>query len=253
MEPTFWSTIAHVWAQAQPIIAALGLGGVTLAAIVGMAYALFKFLGEKWIGNKFAQQLELFRAEQQRELERLRQQINAALDRTARLHTKEFEVLPEIWARLVALYFDVVHFTNHDRSWVEVENLSAGQLDEYLATRPFTETQKSEIRGSTNRQKTFDHIDYGYRMESIANDVYGFNTFLKQNGIFLKPVMRSQIVLLHSLLQHMFHEHDANISRSSNTRASQMKEHFNKNGPKVFREIEAGVTERLWESTKPIS
>ena len=153
----------------------------------------------------------------------------------------------------MALYFDVVHFTNHDRSWVEVENLSVGQLDEYLATRPFTETQKSEIRSSTHRQMTFDHIDYGYRMESIANDVYGFNTFLKQNGIFLKPVLRSQIVLIHSLLQHLFHEHDANISMNFNPKGSQMKEHFNKNGPKVFREIETSVTERLWESTKPIS
>src|ERR1700674_4226477 len=72
-----------------------------IGAVVGAAYLFFKFLGEKWLTAKFDERLAAYKHAQQRELEELKGKINALMDRTTKLHQREFEVLPEVWGRLV--------------------------------------------------------------------------------------------------------------------------------------------------------
>ena len=98
------ATFSEIWAAAQPILGFLGAVGITLSATTLAAYGLFKGLGQKWIEGKLEHQLEAYRSEQSRELERLRYKINGVLDRTVRLNTREFEVLPDLWAKLLDAY-----------------------------------------------------------------------------------------------------------------------------------------------------
>lgn len=60
-----------IWEWAKSIMALLGLGGLTIGSVVALAYGLFKWLGEKWIDRKFEKQMEAYKTEQSRELERL--------------------------------------------------------------------------------------------------------------------------------------------------------------------------------------
>jgi hypothetical protein len=84
----------------QNILAALGglvVGGGILGTVV---YTIFKILGEKWLNAKFEERLAAYKHAQQRELEELKFQINTLMDRTLKLHQREFDVLPEAWGRL---------------------------------------------------------------------------------------------------------------------------------------------------------
>jgi len=72
---------------------AVGIGGAT-------AFALFKLLAEKWLTAKFDERLAEYKHAQQKELEQLRFRINAMMDRTVKLHQREFDVVPETWSRL---------------------------------------------------------------------------------------------------------------------------------------------------------
>src|SRR5271154_6132179 len=78
-------------------------------AIIG--FALFQWLGKKWLETRFAKNLELFKHEQSQEIERLRYRINALMDRTTKLHQHEFEVIPEVWDKLGTAMSGVMSFT----------------------------------------------------------------------------------------------------------------------------------------------
>ena len=52
----------------------------------------------QWLDSKFAERLEAYKHQQQRELEQLRFQINALFDRVTKLHQREFQVLPDAYA-----------------------------------------------------------------------------------------------------------------------------------------------------------
>ena len=75
---------------------AAAIGALVLAGgtVTGLALWLFKLFGEKWLSSKFAKRLEAFKHDQQKEIEHLRFEISKLLDRTIKLHQREFEVLP---------------------------------------------------------------------------------------------------------------------------------------------------------------
>jgi hypothetical protein len=73
----------------QPWFTVLGGFGVIAALLVTVAYYLFKFLSEKWLNAKFEERLAAYKHEQQKELERLKFEINTLMDRTVKLHQRE--------------------------------------------------------------------------------------------------------------------------------------------------------------------
>ena len=70
-------------------------GGATV-----LAYAIFMFLGKKWIESKFDEKFAAFKHAQEQELERYRHQVNILLSRVTKIHEKEIEILPELWHKL---------------------------------------------------------------------------------------------------------------------------------------------------------
>ena len=70
-----------------------GLSGST-------AYGWFRFLGQKWIEQKFSKSLEEFKHEQAKEIAKQQLQIDSIFNRVSKLHDKEYEILPQIWKYL---------------------------------------------------------------------------------------------------------------------------------------------------------
>jgi hypothetical protein len=95
----------------------LGLG-IAATAVVAAAYAVFQFLGKRWLEARFAERLEKFKHDQNQEIERLRYRINALMDRTTKLHQHEFEVLPEIWNKLGIAFSATSNFTSRMASYL---------------------------------------------------------------------------------------------------------------------------------------
>ena len=74
----------------------VAVGGTSAA----VAYAIFVFVGRKWLETKFSERLEAYKHEQNKELEEIRFRINSQFNRITKIHEKEIEVLPESWIRL---------------------------------------------------------------------------------------------------------------------------------------------------------
>jgi hypothetical protein len=92
------------WARIQsivgPILTYLLAFGATISGLGAIIYWLFKLLAEKWLNAKFEERLSAYKHAQQKELEQLKFEISALLDRTVKLHQREFDVLPEAWGLL---------------------------------------------------------------------------------------------------------------------------------------------------------
>jgi hypothetical protein len=68
-------------AIASDIGAIIAYGGVA----AGVAFALFRFLGQKWIDGKFAEKLEAYKHAQNKEIEDIRFKINLIFSRLVKL------------------------------------------------------------------------------------------------------------------------------------------------------------------------
>src|SRR5258708_27369237 len=86
------------------LLATIGAVVIGAGAVGGFAWWLFRAFSEKWLNAKFEERLAAYKHEQQKELEHLKFSINAQMDRATKLHQKEFEALPEAWARLMDAY-----------------------------------------------------------------------------------------------------------------------------------------------------
>ncbi|MGO7532426.1 hypothetical protein [Rhizobium leguminosarum] len=250
--PDLWVNLLPVWEWAKSAMALLGLGGLTIGGAAAVAYGLFKWLGEKWINQKFQAQLEANKAEQSRELERLRHKINGVFDRTIRLHTKEFEVLPDLWAKLVEAHAWGSGFVSLGQSYANVSFMDDAALAEYLDATTFMDSQKRDIKAETNpmeRQNLFTKIANLYRHNDTFERIRVFGTSLRKDGIFVQPEIKADMDIMLGLIHNAVSEKKLNDDESIQPRLRDAYNTFQAEAQALLEKIELAVAARLWDST----
>src|SRR5947209_20195095 len=124
--------------QPDAVFAFLGQLIVFGGGGAAVAFGLFRFLGSKWIENKFAERLEQLRHTQALELQRLRVEIDSLLSGAIKLQEKEFQTLPEAWIKLDDAFGHISRLTAPYQQYADVDRLNALQLDEFLEGTEFT-------------------------------------------------------------------------------------------------------------------
>ncbi|MQX70111.1 hypothetical protein [Sinorhizobium meliloti] len=247
-----WANFGPVWEWGKSTLALLGLGGVTVGGAAAVGYGLFKWLGEKWIDQKFKKQMETYKIEQSRELERLRHKINGVFDRTIRLHTKEFEVLPDLWGKLVEAHAWGANYISALQEYADVGRMDDEELEEYLAGTTFMEVQKRDIRDAPNgseRLKTFTKISDLYRHNEAAEKIRIFATSLRKDGIFVKPEIKADMDELLKLIRDAVLEKRMNEEDDIRPRLRDEFKRFKNEAQQLLEKIEAMIADRLWDST----
>ena len=137
----------------EPYLAAVGLSVVGFGSVFLACFAVLKWFGERWVTAKFSERLEAFKHAQQREIEQLKFQINASMDRAVKLHQREFETLPQAWSTLVIAYNSVKSFTSPLQSYADVRRMNDTELDEFLNDTNLANSQKDDIKKAGDRNK----------------------------------------------------------------------------------------------------
>lgn len=244
----FWA----VWEWGKSTLALLGLGGATIGGAAAVGYGLFKWLGEKWIDQKFEKQMEAYKTEQSRELERLRHKINGIFDRTIRLHTKEFEVLPDIWGKLVEAHAWASAYSHPVQTYTDVGRMDDKELDEYLTRTAFTEAQKRDVKQASatkERQALYSKFSNHDRHNDAAGRIRTFALSLMKDGIFLKPEIKADMDRMLDLISNALLE--KKMCEDRNITAIRMDEYkrLENEGQPLLKRIEMAVSARLWDST----
>ena len=238
-----------VWDWAKSILATAMLAGLGVTAVVGTTYAFFKFLGEKWISQKFSERLEAYKADQTRELEKLKHRINGVFDRTKRLHDKEFEVLPEIWGKLVDARGWALSYTSIFKSYADISRLTSSDLEEFLSTTRFSESQKREIKSAYRPQDAYIAITERYLHADTMDKIREAGIALSKHGIFVLPEIRHDMAKMLEFIHSAVAEHQINEENDVRPRMREALQKLKEEGEPLFKKIELAVTDRLWEST----
>jgi hypothetical protein len=172
------------------VMAALGTIGVTIVGLTGAAYGLFRLLGDKWLTAKFDERLESYKHEQQRQLEQLRFRINTLFDRTVKLHQREFDVLPDLWAKLNDAFGYVMAFVSPLQSHADLDNMSAAHLEDFLAKSDLAEFQKAELRAGKDKTQRHAKIRFWYDLNEAQRKYTEFNNSFITSSIFLEPDLK---------------------------------------------------------------
>jgi hypothetical protein len=123
------------------------------------AYAMVRWLGTKWLDTRFAERLETHKGALQHELEKIKGarqvelekikfEINARMDRAAKLHQREFEVLPQAWSRLTEARGIAMSLVSRLQFVTELNQMPQDRLEEFL-----THSELADFETSGSHEK----------------------------------------------------------------------------------------------------
>lgn len=237
MTPLFQNEIAGL----------LGTLGITAVGAAGAAYVLFHYLGDKWLSRKFDQSLEALKHRQQRELEQLRFRINTTFDRTLKLHSNEFEVLPELWDKLNKAYNHVSSLTSAMQEYADLDRMSDPALRHFLAGSGLAKYQKDEIHASSERTTQYRSFRFWQSLQSVTATYREFNHCLKIKGLFVHSTLKTPIDTLSDMLWFALCEKESE-ERYPDPRKGRWEkaERLRKEGPALLDKIGQLIQQRLW-------
>jgi hypothetical protein len=244
MPPEIQDMISTVMAW----IGALVLAGGGLTAI---AFLLFKTLGEKWLNAKFEERLAAYRHAQQRELEQLKFEINTLMDRTAKLHQKEFDVLPETWGRLTDAFDITTAVTSPFQQHADLDRMNDEQLEKFLEGISFLlKWQKAELRERTDRNKHYFKASSWHKAMQARDACREFHVYLVKNGILIPQPMKSKFTELDGIIYSALVEYELNLQDEMIPRARDAVKVLGARGNELLKSLEDDVQGRLWKSER---
>jgi hypothetical protein len=245
-------TLAESWSKLQniigPILTYLATFVVATGGFGAIIYGLFKVFAEKWLNEKFEERLSAYKHAQQKELEQLKSEINALMDRTVRLHQREFDVIPEAWGLLTEAFNLVRPVALGAGLSSRIEGMTAEQFDDFLEKIPLANWQKRELRASS--EKTSYYLDaIMWHDLNRAQELCGnFHVYLSKNGIFIPPAIKEKFSALDDLLAECIGERRRSLQDKTASPKFEKGMSLHDNGPKLLKSLERDVQGRLWSS-----
>jgi hypothetical protein len=190
-------TWSDIWKWLRDVLA---VGGPSVV----LAYGLFKWLGEKWIEQRFGIRLEKFKSDQQKELEKLRHLLSS---RVSRIHEKEFEVLPRAWFLLHDAHGKACHCISRLRQYPDFARLPEPKFEEFLKNSRLSDSQREELRQAPNRLKSYSETLFWIELNDAESAQVAFHNYLVENSIFMTDDLRARFGAVDKDLSDALIEH----------------------------------------------
>jgi len=166
-----------------------------------IAYLAFKTFGSKWIESKFATRFQEHKHEQEKEIQRLRAEIDSMLNGVLKLQEREFQVLPEAWEKLVEAHAYTTKLTSPFQTYPDLERLSDKELEEFLKNNNWLlETQKNSIKNVFDKNDKYQDFTFWHYLRTSENRIGEFNQYIRRNGIFFPKAIKDHFEEMVKLL-----------------------------------------------------
>ena len=219
----------------------LAFGGSAAA----FAYAIFVWLGKKWLEDRFARRLEDYKHKQNQELERYRYQINALFNRITKIHEKEIEVLPTAWQKLQDALGYVASFTAPLKHYPEFSQWTEQQIKEFLEKSELSDYHKQRLLEAPDKEQYYIDTIFWYELNEARKRLSEFHNYLLYNRIFLSPDLYAEFRAMDELLIGALHDSEVGKeSRDYKLITKPYKEIKEKADP-ISERIERLIQERL--------
>lgn len=234
------------------LLSIVGFIVVGAGAIGTFAWWLFRTFSERWLNAKFEERLAAYKHEQQKELEHLKFSINAQMDRATKLHQREFEALPEAWARLMDAHGIIMSVVSRHQSLADLNTMRPDQLEDFIVNgksgSKLAEWQRQLIRDAKDKTSAFRNQIEPFKIARARKASRKFYLYFRKNGIFIREPIKQQFDVLDELMLSALTEHQMNFQHQ--TREFKSIDRLSSEGEKMVKAPEAEVQKRLWDSTR---
>jgi hypothetical protein len=220
------------------------IGGVaTIGAVsCAFAYATFRIFTTKWIETRFSERLEAFKHQQNQEIGHLRFRISTMMDRTVKLHQREFDVLPDTWSLLTEAFYTVEPVALGFQRHPDLDNMSAERLDEFLETSQLTASQKAELKAASDKTRYYADVKAWHDLDKAIDAYNEFHTKFAKNAIFIMEPLKSKFAEVDDMLKQAIIERQVQPHKFD--RASDL----HSQGRALLKALERDVQGRRWSS-----
>ena len=232
--------IESLWQYVGQVVV-LGGGGVAVG------FALFKFLGEKWLDGKFAERLQTLKAAQDEQLRHVQSFIDREIHRARKLYDREFETLSEAWKLFCASYNNGLA-TGTDM-YPQLLRYSKAELSDFLDTTAMRSFEREEVLGMDSERWTehFRRWSNFQRLRSYWDVRRTFTDFLSANAIFWSPGIKEKFVALDALIGVSIAEMQQRLELTE-YHSFDAATKLHRDGPVLKAQLEDVIQQRLWSS-----
>lgn len=229
--------------QILAFIGAVVVGGGGLGVIV---YQIFKALGGKWLDQRFESRLQSLRHEHGKEIEQLRFKISALLDRTTKMHQREFEVLPEAWQILNDAYWATRAAVSLGRSYPDLSAMTPPQLNAFISKSQLEDWERDELQSAPDPNAYYQKRIDIRRLSDAKNQAQNSYTFTMKNGIFIEASLRQQFSALHDLIWDALIDEETNLFQKPMPRFMNRIRKLHDEGDNMMKALEMEIHDRIW-------
>ena len=240
----------QIWSNAQALLALFGGGVVVIGAIVAATYGLFKIFGEKWLDSRFAERREALRHEQQKELEALRIPYARLVDRATKLNQREFDVIPEAWARLCEAYERTRSLVATLQWSIEFNNMTSEQRDEFIDRCKLEKWEKKELASVENKTDYYGKRIFWHKLDETQKYVSELHMYVRKNGVLMPIDIRKQFEKLYQLIGCALVEQEQNHQYEYIPKQYGKRDKFVKEGETIMQNLEKDIEQRLSNLTE---
>lgn len=237
----------------EHVLTALGGLAAVVIAVAAACFGLFRVFGERWMAARFDEKLAAYRHEQQKELEQLRFKISSLLDRTTKLHQREFEVLPEAWAKLVDAHGATLALTSPIQSYPDLDRMTPEHLAEFLEKSPLASWERNELSQANKKTDYFREHIFWHRLNEARGYCRESHAYLRRHGIFVHAEIKEKFSILDDLIWNALGEHEINQQMKLIPRITDRGDALRSKGEALLKDLETIVQERLWNSATNLS
>ncbi|MFL6635833.1 MAG: hypothetical protein ACJ8HJ_26335 [Massilia sp.] len=145
-----------------------GFIGITTISVAGAAFGLFKWLGGKWLENKFAERLQNLKSEQDQAIRMVQSTIDREVHRAKKLYDNEFTALSESW-RLLRAAYDLSASTIGSMN-TNVARMNHEELERYLVKRGMEEWQRHELLTKNGDERQNEYWRWSEWLRAVECD-----------------------------------------------------------------------------------
>jgi hypothetical protein len=161
----------------------------SVIALIVISIPLLKFFGEKWIQRTIDKDLDRYKSE-----------LSLNQTRNIMLHTKQYEIFPEVWKRLVISCNAIGSTLGQLREIPDLRNMNSEKISEWLEIQDFSADEVSYFESEPDKNIAYVRI-LDYRDIIRARVVFvEFHSFYMHNRVFIGSSIREELDKIDTLL-----------------------------------------------------
>lgn len=158
--------------------------------------ALVRHFGERWIENKFERERTNLKHGQELDLQKLRLEIDSALNANLKLQEREFEALSTAWQLLQETYIQIASYVSPLEQWPDVNRMDTEEIETLLAQSEFPLHHKEYIKKAGDKLEAYQRASFLLQSKQVEQSYARFRDHILQFGIFFTDPIRQKFRLI---------------------------------------------------------